>query len=279
MVDDVLAPKKKPRKRPKQKPKKLVGTAVYGKGEGAVKAVDSWGLTRKARVFCDGYLVDSDRTMADLYTASHNPPTSMSKHVRASCADGVLRTKPAQKYIKAKQRQARIRNNLDVDRVVQEYMLLGLSDIGELFDDAGRLLPVKDMPESARRSISQIDVVTNYSGSGKNKRATGQTTKIRLVDKKGALDSLARVLGMFKQERLDAGGIAQLMSLITKDGSTIGRIDATGSGGRALPMPEVEAKQPLLHSGQRGQQSIIPAQSVPTTIDGEFLVSELNIEK
>jgi hypothetical protein len=130
------------------------------------------------------------------------------------------------------------------------------------------------MPEGIRRSIAQVDVVTNYSGSGKNKRAVGQTTKIRMVDKKGALDSLARILGMFKQDRVDTGGIAQLMAMITKDGSTIGRIDSTRSGSRALPEPGMEAQQPLLHSGQKGQQSIIQAQSVPTTVDGEFLVSK-----
>ena len=256
MDDDVLPKRKK--KRPPDE----------------VKAVDSWGMTRKVRAFCDAFLVDNNRPIADIYTDSHKPRASMDRKNLQSRGDRVLRTKPAQAYIKAKQRQARIRNNLDVDRVVQEYMLLGLSDIGELFDDAGRLLPVKEMPESARRSIAQIDVVTNYSGSGKNKRAVGQTTKIRLVDKKGALDSLARVLGMFKQERIDTGGIAQLMSLITKDGSTIGRIDGNGSGGRALPEPNMATQQPLLHSEQKGRQSIIQAKPIPATIDGEFLVSE-----
>jgi hypothetical protein len=275
MVDDVLKPTRKPARKPRKKPrKKLVGTAVHGKGVDDVKALDSWGLTRKARAFCDAFLVDSGRSLGDIYTDSHKPAKTMTKPIRASCGDGVLRTKAAQKYIKAKQKQARIRNNLDVDRVVQEFMSIGLSDIGDLFDDDGRLLPIKDMPESIRRSIAQVDVVTNYSGSGKNKRATGQTTKIRMVDKKGALDSLARILGMFKQDRIDTGGISQLMSLITKDGSTIGRIDATRSTGGALPVSGMEAQQPLLHSGQGGRQSIIQAKPIPATIDGEFLVSE-----
>jgi phage terminase small subunit len=266
VVDDVL------NRKPRKKQRKLVGTA--GKGVDDVKALDSWGLTRKARAFCDAFLVDSNRSLGDIYTDTHKPAKTMTTPIRASCGAGVLRTKAAQKYIKAKQRQARIRNNLDVDRVVQEFMSIGLADIGDLFDAEGRLLPIKEMPEGIRRSIAQVDVVTNYSGSGKNKRAVGQTTKIRMVDKKGALDSLARILGMFKQDRMDTGGISQLMAMITKDGSTIGRIDSTRSGSRALPEPGMEAQQPLLHPGQKGQQSIIQAQSVPTTVDGEFLVSK-----
>jgi hypothetical protein len=139
---------------------------------------------------------------------------------------------------------------------------------------------IHDIPIQARKSISQIEVFTEYDGRGKSRKAIGQTTRIKLVDKKGALDSLARILGFFQQDRLDTDGIAQLMALVggNKEGSTIGRISADTGVGRAVLGPVVATQQPVLDSRQGGGGGPLPSQLGAAGVDGKLLVHERHPE-
>ena len=72
-------------------------------------------------------------------------------------------------------------------------------DARKLFDDNGAVLPVSQWPDDAAAAIGGLDVAEIGLGDGD---ALGVVKKLKLIDKRGALDSLARHLGMFvdKQE-------------------------------------------------------------------------------
>lgn len=83
---------------------------------------------------------------------------------------------------------------------MKEMARLAFHDPGQLFDDDGNLIPIKDLPEDARRAISSLDVDELWDGRGEDRRQVGSTKKVRLWDKVSALEKLARIAGMFEKD-------------------------------------------------------------------------------
>lgn len=89
----------------------------------------------------------------------------------------------------AKQIQA---EDVTEQRIIQEYARIAFFDPIQMFDqETGDFLHPKDMPEDVRRVIGGFDVVTDGF--------LQRLVKMKLVDKKHALDALARIKGMFKE--------------------------------------------------------------------------------
>jgi phage terminase small subunit len=104
------------------------------------------------------------------------------------------------------------RHVVTVDRVLQEFARLAFLDIRKAFDADGNLKPIHEMDDDTAAAIAGLEVeVKRITGEadddlegqphgGALKRQYGASArlhKIKLTDKKGALDSLARHLGMF----------------------------------------------------------------------------------
>ena len=90
----------------------------------------------------------------------------------------------------------RARSEWFVQRLIAELKNLAFTDIGQAFGPDGRLLPLDKMPESIRRAIAGIETEHPMSKPGI------EVKKIKLWDKKGAIDSFMKHLGMFI-ERLE----------------------------------------------------------------------------
>lgn len=78
------------------------------------------------------------------------------------------------------------------ERIITEIAACALIDPADLLDDNGELLPIKQMPENARRAISELTIATDKDGR--------TIYKIKLVSKDGALDKLARIMNMYSEE-------------------------------------------------------------------------------
>ncbi len=104
------------------------------------------------------------------------------------------------------------RHEVTVDRVVAEYAKLAFLDIRKAFDENGNLKPITEMDDDTAAAIAGLEVEVRrvadeteeelegqpHGGALKRQHsATARLHKIKLTDKKGALDSLARHLGMF----------------------------------------------------------------------------------
>lgn len=85
------------------------------------------------------------------------------------------------------------RTLITADKIIREYARLGFYDVRRLFDESGSLKRIVDLDADTQAIIAGIDVVT----IGNSDRGVGEIAKIRLVDRKGALDSLARHFGLF----------------------------------------------------------------------------------
>lgn len=86
-------------------------------------------------------------------------------------------------------------------RVLEEYAKLAFLDPRQFFDDSGNLIDVHKLPAEVAAALAGMDVVTERVGyDGEGKPMFSAVRRIKFADKKAALDSVARCLGMFKDK-------------------------------------------------------------------------------
>lgn len=144
---------------------------------GSKKRRELTSLTFKHLKFCREFLRDLNASQAGLRAG-----------FKSSSAGAKLLKDPlimSQLEVEFKKRQQRLA--VDVDRVVQEYAKLAFSNISRVANVKRGSLNVKDTDE-----LSEVETACiSELAEGK------EGVKIKLHDKKGALDSVARHLGMF----------------------------------------------------------------------------------
>ena len=97
--------------------------------------------------------------------------------------------------------------------VLTELRHVGLSNIRQLFDDNGCLLPITDWPEEVSRAVAAIEVVTKTI-PGSDPVEVEHIAKIKLWPKTAALELLCRHLGMLNDKLLV--GHVSLESLVAE---------------------------------------------------------------
>jgi phage terminase small subunit len=89
------------------------------------------------------------------------------------------------------------RHSITVDKIVVEYAKIAFLDINQIFYPDGTMRPVNEIEPDARAAIAGIEIEEIYDGRGEGRSVIGQLKKVKISDKKGALDSLGKYLGMF----------------------------------------------------------------------------------
>lgn len=242
-------------------------------------STDEYGLTTKQRRFCDHVIADPDQNRRHAFKAAGYKFKNWQQADRNIWV--MWKLPHIQSYIKMRRRALRKSTNINQQKIVKELARIGFLDPADLFDDFGALRHIQEVPIAARKAIAQIDVFTEYSGRGEDKEVIGHTTRIKFVDKKGALDSIARILGCFQQDKIDTDGVAKLMEMIgeARGGSTIGRLNSTAdSSSRPLLGPVVATQQLVSDPRQGGERGPLPAQLGANGTAGKLLVHERNPE-
>ena len=93
--------------------------------------------------------------------------------------------------------ELRLRNMVTVERVLTEYAKLGYFDVRNLFNNDGSPIPIQKLDDDTAAALAGLDIQEIYEGTGDNRKFVGYTKKYKLPDKKAALDSMAKYLGMF----------------------------------------------------------------------------------
>ena len=86
---------------------------------------------------------------------------------------------------------------LTAERVYQEYARIAFFDIKKLYDEDGNLKRIIDIDRDTRAAISSCDVI-DVTEDGKPTITI--IKKLKMIDKKGALDSAAKILNLFKDD-------------------------------------------------------------------------------
>lgn len=86
---------------------------------------------------------------------------------------------------------------IDPNRVLREAGRLAYSDVRELYDDAGNLLPIKQWPDDIARCVASIEQerITGNADKGDGQLDQILKTKVRLWDKVSKLGNLMRMHG------------------------------------------------------------------------------------
>lgn len=150
-------------------------------------------LTDKQKEFCSQYLVDLNATQAAI-RAGYKARSA------AVHAARMLNKANIQEYISELMEEREKRTEITQDMVLKEYAKLAFFDPQKLYDDSGNLLPVKQLDKDVAAALVSIEVSEIISDGA----VMSMTKKVRVSDKKGALDSVARHLGMFN-DRLQVG--------------------------------------------------------------------------
>jgi|JI10StandDraft_1071094.scaffolds.fasta_scaffold249928_1 phage terminase small subunit len=153
------------------------------------------GLTRKIARFVDEYLKDLNGKQAAI-RAGYSPKTA---EVQAS---RLLSNAKVQAAVVVQMKKREQRTEITQDRVLQEYARIAFLDPRKLLDNTGRPLPMQELDEDTARAIAGLKVSDKYTPATEEGGAPDISTVIeyKLVDKKGALDSVARHLGMFNDK-------------------------------------------------------------------------------
>lgn len=106
-------------------------------------------------------------------------------------------------------------DDLTAERTLEEYRCLGFSDVGELFDEQGRLRPLTELPRHVRAAIASVKVTKKNLTAGDG--VMEDVVEVKLWDKTRALQDLAKHFGLIREKhdinievnmmlaRLDAG--------------------------------------------------------------------------
>jgi phage terminase small subunit len=110
--------------------------------------------------------------------------------------------------------QSKLAKKLEInaEKVLEEIARNAFSDISNFFDENGKLLPIKDIPDMARRAISAVSVKKKFNGEydDDGNEIFDDIVEIRTNDKTRNLELLGKHLGLFKdsipvQEQIEGG--------------------------------------------------------------------------
>lgn len=152
-------------------------------------------LNPRQRRFALEYLVDLNGTQAAIRagyskkTAAEQSTENLRKpHIRAFL-DRALERREARLEIKSA-------------AVLAELARIALADVGSAFDDAGNLLPIKQIPEDTRRAISGVDIEELWEGRGDEREHIGNLRKVKFWNKVASLEALGKHLNLFGEMQL-----------------------------------------------------------------------------
>ena len=143
-------------------------------------------LTPKQQLFVQEYVADLNATQAAI-RAGYSKKTAYSiGHENLSKPE--IQEAIAE-YTKSKCETV----GINIEEVLREYRRIAFLDIRKAFDENGHLLPIHEMPEDVARAIAGVDVTSLNSEDNQ----LTITSKIKLIDKRGALQDLGKYLKMF----------------------------------------------------------------------------------
>lgn len=152
--------------------------------------------------FVREYLVDLNQKQAAI-RAGYSQKTAETH------ASRLMRLPTVRAAIEAAMAKRSARLEITQDRALKEAARLAFSDIRQIFDAHGGLLPVKDWPDDLAACISSVEVLKRNVNSDDGK--TDDVLKVRLWDKPKNLEMLFKHLGLLI-ERVEVTGSAELMA-------------------------------------------------------------------
>jgi phage terminase small subunit len=172
-------------------------------------------LSPKQQKFVQEYLIDLNASQAAIRAG-------YSEKMAGRIGFQLLEKTRIQDAVAVEQQARSARTGITPDRALQELAILGFSDLTDFVEWDGQTVILKnsaDLDKTKRRAIAEIS-------------QTKDGVRIKLHDKKGALDSIARHLGMFNDKTtvgLDAA-TRELLALMSGGNHVLNRVKTNDAG-------------------------------------------------
>ena len=156
-------------------------------------------LTAKQSRFIDEYLLDLNASDAAI-RAGYSPKTA------AATGWENLRKPDIQIAVRERRQDIAQRNAVGADRVIEELCAIAftkLSDIAPWDDRGPRLIPSDELENQVAAAVSSLKVKRRREVNGKGEDAVVwevEEREIKMHDKLGALDKLAKHLGLYPKD-------------------------------------------------------------------------------
>lgn len=160
--------------------------------ESAIPESSDKPITSRQEAFCQYYSYLLNGTEAAKRAGySHN--------AAAEIASENLRKSNIQARIAELRIYAGKKYNVTRERLIQEYSKLAFFDIRKIFDDKGNLKPVIELSDEEAAAIGGVEVIKDFLGME-------EIHKVKILDRRGALDSLKKMLGFDEVTKMELAG-------------------------------------------------------------------------
>lgn len=162
-------------------------------------------LTPKQIKFCEEYLIDSNATQAAIRAGYSEDTAGVIGHEN-------LKKPYIKEYINVRQKELVDKLKLTQERILQEYSKIAFFDIRNAFDDEGRLRNLQDLDDQTAGAIAGIESLDEIETQGEETFKSGTLRKIKVWDKRAALDSICKVLGFNAPEKHDLSTLGESLN-------------------------------------------------------------------
>ena len=138
-------------------------------------------LLPRQRLFAEEYIKHFNATRAAR-------DAGYSKKTAGETGAENLKKPHIKEYIDKKIKETSIRNQISVDRILEEYARKGIANIESIFDEEGKLIGIKSLPRDVSAAIHSVKVRRESVGDGE----FAVVEEYKMHDKHKALEKLAQ---------------------------------------------------------------------------------------
>ena len=200
-------------------------------------------LTAMQRRFVNEYLIDTNATQAAIRAG-------YSRNGAQQKASELMLNIVISAEIKKAMDARSARTEITQDMVLQELAKLAFFDPRKLYDAHGNLIPVHMLDADVAAAVTGIDVSEK---AGRDGEAATTTKRLKFADKRGALETVGRHLGLFAVQKVvpiesevQALSDDEIAQFIKEYAASVG-VSASQAGGGEAPDPEQASPLPAIH--------------------------------
>lgn len=163
--------------------------STAAKRAGKEEKLPEFNLNFRQAAFVNEYLVDLNATQAAIRAG-------YSKETAAVIGHENLRKPNIREAIQKAMDIRAERTKITADRVIAELGKISFVDVRKIVTNTGHLQNLQDIDDETAAAIQSVELVTRQTGEEdeNGRKIVESVHKIRLVDKKGSLDTLAKHL-------------------------------------------------------------------------------------
>lgn len=154
-------------------------------------------LTIKQEAFCQAFVRLGDKSAAYRVAYSSSKMKPQTIHVRASKLTNEYKISIRLDELR---KEVSERNKITIDELVQNLAGMVRFDPATIYDENGALKSIHNIPKEARQMISELNVDEIQGNVNGDSVIIGQTKKIKLFDKLGAIEKLMKHLGGYSKD-------------------------------------------------------------------------------